>query len=82
MPSTKQDKELPLAVWSMHGDDFWARSSKLEKLPLKPLCCPAHLEPYESIFSPGKVKHEGIGKEHMSVGILSAHGQSFSVKNI
>lgn len=47
-------------------------------MPLKPLCCTVHLEPYESTFSPGKVKHKDIGKEHISAGSSSVHGQSFS----
>lgn len=61
---------------------FRTQSSELEKLPHKPLCCTVHLEPCESIFSPGKVKCEDIGKEHISAGSSSAHGQSFSVKHL
>lgn len=57
---------------------FQAQPSELQKLPFKPLCCTVHLEPYESTFSPGKVKHKDIGKEHISAGSSSVHGQSFS----
>lgn len=46
---------------------FWAQPSKLEKLPLKSLCSTAHLEPHESIFSPGKLKQEDTGKEHIHI---------------